>query len=223
MKSFRIENKTFLESLPDSVAEKLLSAANLIKYDNGQLINSRDEEKPGLSIVAHGAAHVSIYGENGGFLLTAILGPGEIFGEFTIFAELPRTHDIYAAKDTQIYQLSAPVFMRFYEQEPVISRAMLKTILVRSFLLHEILDALRRLPIKQRTAKVLMTMLQVSEEPNRIQCRQSELANTLGVSRVSVGKALKHLQAEGLLELHYREISIPDLDRLEQWLAQSRN
>jgi len=210
---------TFLGSLPKDVTEKIVSRANLIKYDDGQLIHSRGEHKPGLSIVAKGAVHIGVYDINGKFSLAAILGLGETFGEFALFTELERTHDVYAAKDTQVYQLSASSFMQLYESEIEISQALLKVTLTRTHLLLDILDAIRRLPIDKRAAKILLTMSQVSEDPNLIKYRQTELAYTLGVSRVSAGKALKTLCSEDLIELGYREIKIPSLKRLAHWLG----
>ena len=118
--------------------------------------------------------HAGIYGVDGKFVMTAILGEGECFGEFTLFTDLPRTHDVYAGRATKVYQLSGRVFMRLYEAEPDISRALLKTTLLRSHLVLEMLDAIRRLPIPQRTARILLAMSQTTSTPNELNCRQDE-------------------------------------------------
>ncbi|RBP51722.1 Crp/Fnr family transcriptional regulator [Arenicella xantha] len=220
MDLLRVNTPNFMALLSDATTEQLVSKARLMRYSDGQLIHSRGAKPPGLSIVASGSVHVGIYGDDGKFVMTTILGPGECFGEFTLFTELPRTHDVYAGRDCQVHQLGGAVFMRLYEAEPEISRALLKTTLLRSHILLEMLDAIRRLPIPQRTARILLAMSQTSNNPNELICRQDELAYTIGVSRVSLGKALQGLQREGLIELGYRSIRMPDLDKLESWLRE---
>ena len=55
-------------------------------------------------------------------------------------------------------------------------------------------------------------------EKNEIQVRQDDLANTFGVSRVSMGKILKQLECLGLIKRGYGSIKIPDLQALDTWV-----
>ena len=216
----KISTPAFKELLPDSVAEKLIKASVLVKYSHGQLIHTRGALKPGLSIVRKGAAHVGVNGIDGTFVMVAALGPGECFGEFTLFTELPRTHDISSIGETEVYQLSKPKFERLYEREPSISRALLKTTLTRTHLLLEMLDAIRRLPILERTAKILLSMSFTLGDSTTLQGRQDELAFTLGVTRVSLSKALKQLSQLGLVEIGYGKINIPNQSALLRWVEE---
>lgn len=189
-----------------------------MKYSDGQLIHMRGDLKPGLSIVRTGAAHVGVNGIDGTFVMVAALGPGECFGEFTLFTELPRTHDISSIGETEVYQLSKLKFDRLYDREPSISRALLKTTLIRTHLLLEMLDAIRRLPILERTAKVLLSMSYVLGGSSILNGRQDELAFTLGITRVSLSKALKQLNQLGLIEVGYARISILSRSKLMNWV-----
>ena len=189
-----------------------------MKYSDGQLIHTRGALKPGLSIVHKGAAHVGVNGIDGTFVMVAALGPGECFGESTLFTELPRTHDVSSIGESEIHQLSQPLFDLLYQREPAISRALLKTTLMRTHILLEMLDAIRRLPILERTAKVLLSMSYTLGGSNTLYSRQDELAYTLGITRVSLGKALKQLRQLGLIEVGYAKIVIPDQSRLGDWV-----
>ncbi|MEO9970332.1 MAG: Crp/Fnr family transcriptional regulator [Hyphomonadaceae bacterium] len=208
----------FMTLLPDHLAEEIRHAASLVAYDGGQLIHSRGDKKPGISIVKSGGAHAGVYGADGSFVMTSILGPGQTFGEFTLFAGLPRTHDMTAASATEIYQLSASRFLALYEREPDISRALLSASLIRTHLLLEMMDAMRRLPMLERTAKVLLTMLQTAGNIDVFEYRQSDLAFTLGVSRMSLSKALKQLVNLGLIKTGYGQITLPDPDKMRNWV-----
>ena len=215
---FIIKATAFLDRLPKPLATKLIEAATLIRYDDGQMIHSRGDTKLGISIVKSGLAYVGAYGQNGSFVLTSILGPGQIFGEFTLFADLPRTHDVTAAGKTEIHQISAARFSKLYNSEPDISRALLSSSLIRTHFLLEMMDAMRRLPLNERTAKIILIMMQAAGDEKIYECRQSDIAFALGISRMSISKALQYLSGLGLLELGYRQIRVPNPERLANWI-----
>lgn len=213
----------FMDLLPEDVPQKVRQESTVAKHADGQFIQSRGDSKPGISIVRSGAASAGITGIDGSVSMTTILGAGQSFGEFTIFTELPRTHDVTATGETEIYQMSETRFTRRYDGEPELSRALLKTALIRAHVLLEMLDAIRRLPIRERTAKILQSMSYTAGNPNLLKCRQSELAYTLGVSRVSLNRALKQLGDLNLIGLGYGQIKIPDPSHLSNWVAQNCN
>ena len=215
---FTIKVPAFLDRLPKPLATKLIEAATLIRYDDGQMIHSRGDTKLGISIVKSGLSYVGAYGQDGSFVLTSILGPRQIFGEFTLFADLPRTHDVTAAGKTEIYQIPAAYFSKLYDNEPDISRALLSCSLMRTHFLIEMMDAMRRLPLNERTAKILLIMMQAAGGKKIYECRQSDIAFALGISRMSISKALQYLSSLGLLELGYRQIRIPNPERLANWV-----
>jgi len=214
-----IHAPVFMDMLSEPVADKITRAGQLVAYSDGQLIHSRGDDKPGMSIVKSGTAHIGIYGADGSFVMTSIFGAGQTFGEFTLFAGLPRTHDVTASGATHIYQISEARFIALHTQEPEIAKALLTTTLMRTHLLLEMMDAMRRLPIRERTAKILLAMMKMSHTNDVFVCRQSDLAFTLGVSRMSLSTALKQLAALGLIETGYGEIRLPDPARIANWVA----
>lgn len=210
---------SFVDRLPARVRDQITEAGTLVSYADGQLIHNRGDAKPGMSIVVSGSVHVGIYGADGSFVMTTQMGIGQTFGEFTLFADLPRTHDVTAFGHTEINQISAPAFNRLYEAEPTISRALLTTTLIRTHQLLEMMDAIRRLPMRERTAKVLFTLMRAAGGSNTFECRQSDLAFTLGVSRMSLSTALRQLAEIGLVKLGYGQIHLTDADRMRAWVA----
>ena len=54
----------------------------------------------------------------------------------------------------------------------------------------------------------------------QIQCKQQEMADTLGVSRVSMSSALSRLVDLNLIELGYAEIRLVSLEGLEEWISE---
>lgn len=210
-----------MDSLPERLIGEIIRAGTIMTYDDGQLIHNRGDMKRGISIVVSGSVKVGIYGEDGSFVMTTQFGPGQTFGEFTLFVDLPRTHDVSASGPTQINQISAAVFNRLYEAEPDIARALLTTSLIRTHRLLEMMDAMRRLPMRERVAKAIFTLTQMDGGLHTFECRQSDLAFTLGVSRASLSTALKQLSDIGLIKLGYGHIQLLDTDRMRTWVAEN--
>ncbi|GJL95995.1 MAG: hypothetical protein DHS20C05_24000 [Hyphococcus sp.] len=204
--------------LSEPLRAQLSSVANHVRYHDGKLIHSRGEVKPGLSIIQTGAVRFANPGIDGAYATTSTLGAGHCFGEATLFARLPRTYDAIAVGDTVIEQITKPKFDRLFVAEPELARALLISTTRRLYGALEFLDDLRNLPLDVRTAKLLASMLAASRKEGVVQCTQTDLAFTLGVTRVSVGTALRKLQKEGILTLHYGRIKTPDKNKLYAWL-----
>ena len=153
----------------DALADRIRTASHVNSYAEGQLIQSRGDQNPSFSIVKSGSAHAGIFGEDGQFVMTTILRPGQTFGEFTLFADLPRTHDITAFDRTEIYDLPETKFFALYDEEPAFGRALFSSHLKRTHSLLELLDAMRRLPLRERTAKVLLNLVNANESENLIE------------------------------------------------------
>lgn len=205
--------------LPGSVMDALTAAATRVTYADEQIIHERDDEKPGLSIIQQGAVRFAKVSAGGKQLTNSILGPGDCFGEATLFAERDRAYDAYGVGATVIDQIPKTRFDRIFDREPLLARALLIVTTRRLYGVLDFLDDLRSLPLTVRTAKLLATMSVSAKDPARIECKQHDLAFTLGVSRVSVGKALSALHKANLIDPGYGAIRIHDRERLDAWIA----
>ncbi len=201
-------------------AARIERAATRMRYGDGRLIHSRGDDRPGFSLVVDGAVRFVKPLVNGDELTVSVLGVGHSFGEATIFAGMGRAYDAVAVGDTVIDQVSKPAFERLLDSEPMLARALLEATTTRLYSVLSLLDDMRSLPLDARTAKLIAGMASSAKNPDRIECRQSDLAFTLGVSRVSIGKALTALQAAGVIALGYGEIHIPDRKALAAWIAE---
>ncbi len=208
------------ELMPAASYQKLLSGGRCIAYPKGSVVHQRGDNKPGLAIVETGTVEVGNTGSDGSFLVTSIMGPGQCFGEFTLFAGLPRTHTITAASDSRIHQIPAKHINRLIEEEPSVSRAFLTLSLLRTHGLLEFFDDFRRLPKAVHLAKFIWSIAEASGNQTVAHFRQQDLAFTFGLSRVSISKSLNKLQCDGLIELGYGCVRFPDPEKLQQWLAE---
>lgn len=210
----------FDELLPARLRGVLSSASVTRDYVDGQLVHSRGDQKPGLSMIRSGAVRMCNVGSDGSVVTTAILGPGQVFGEFTLLTDLPRTHDAIAVGATTIDQLGRRAFERAAKSEPELIRMLAASTALRLHSTLEFLDDFRRLPLPVLIAKLLLGMSNAAADETSVRCSHSDLSTTLGVSRVSVGKVLKTLQSAGLIEQCYGRIDISSRRELASWIAE---
>ena len=202
--------------------ELLLQAplyGNQKHYHAGETIHLRGDRKPGLSVIMEGLVKVGNAGLDGGYQLTALLKKGDTFGEFTLFASLPRTHNANAFTDCIVVQLNPSQFEQWMTDCPSLSTAMLANVSQKLHSALEMLDDTRRLSMPARLAKVVMTL--ASEQNTQVlSLRQSDCAEMLGVTLLSAHKALNKLTQKGLLSSHYGKIEILDATALTAFVEQ---
>lgn len=211
-----------VDLMPEALVLRIRAAAKPARYRDGQLIHARGDRQRGLSIVRSGAVRFGNAGEDGSYVTTTVMGPGQSFGEFTLFGDLPRTHDATAVGATVIDSLDHARVNRLLDESPQLWRILMIATTKRLHDALELLDDFRRLPLPALTAKLLLTLPPSKEDPALVECNQADLAFTLGVSRVSIGKALAQLQRAKLLVLGYRTIRITDRAVLKSWLGKHR-
>lgn len=204
--------------LPPASLARMRAAGSVERYSAGVLVHSRGSARVGLSMIREGRIRFGFVDGEGDKIEMSVLGPGHCFGEATIFAGLSRAYDAWAVGDTVVDYLSKPALLRLMDADPKITEALLNSMTRRLYTTLAFTDDLRRLPIHVHAAKLLLQMSQTADRPGVVNCSQADLADTLGVSRVSIGKALAKLQAAGLIKLGYGKIALPDVAAIEGWL-----
>ena len=208
--------------IPAALRTKLQKAATLVRYADGQDVHQRGDTHAGLAIVRSGAIKMNTIDRHGKTLVIAILGPGQVFGEFTVFADLPRTHTATAfGANTALDHISKARLLALMEAEPELHQFFLTSLTRRLHAMIGFAEDLRRLSPRVHAAKLLMQMARWPDGPGRVPITQSALAQTLGISRIAMGSALKALAGAGLVRTGYGHIDIVDGCALRAWL-QSR-
>ncbi len=218
MKVFRKKNKKLSDFLSATDLEALYAAGREQAYNDGEIIQQRGDKWRGISVVKSGEAIAANVGRDGSIVPSALIKPGDTYGEFTTFLDLPRTHTIFAHGPTRIRHIKRNQFLSLIEAKPSISQAMLTLTLERNYELVSNLDSNRRLSLPARVARLLAAELNQDDAEGVIVCRQEDLAYMIGVSRVAVGKALDKLAAQGLIETGYGKIHVPNARRLRAFV-----
>ena len=212
----------FLDLLKPEVQAAIEAVERRRSYDDGNMIHSRGDDGDRLIVVRSGAVRVGRVNSNGRETVLAVLGSGHFIGIMGVLSGRERNQNAVAVGETTVGFVQKADFLALMAKYPEIASAALPITLNRLSVALNMLDDLRLLPLPAYTAVLLLNMHEASEVPGVVYWSQSEIAVAVGASRVSVGKALKKLEGEGLIALKYGFIEIPDVSALSDWIDAAR-
>lgn len=191
-----------------------------VRFADGEVIRLRGDVTKVFYLVESGQVIAGSEGTDGSFITAGLMNPGEHFGEHTLLAGLPRLQNLRAIGATELLQFSERAFFKVYNDEPDFGRALLTIALRNIQSMMEFIDGQARWPLNVRVAHLLLSSLgeEPQENSHTVNCRQEDLAEILGVSRVAVSKALTALQKEGLVTMGYAVIELSNVKQLLDWL-----
>lgn len=213
---------SFFAGLPEAQKSAVMAAGRSVHYPEGASIHRRGDAGDSFSIVERGAVRFSRTDSEGETIVLATVGPGEAFGEISLFAGLPRAYDAEAVGPADIRALRRAELDELIAREPAIRDHLLRHITRQLVTVLDLLDDERRLPLPVRLAKLLWARTaRAAAEGSQLVLphTQAALAEELAVSRVAMSKAIARLAAAGLVATGYGRITVTDRAGLAEWIA----
>jgi CRP-like cAMP-binding protein len=152
--------------------------------------------------------------------LLAVLGPGEMFGELSLFDPGPRTATATALTETILLGLGHEALGPWLTGRPGVAEALLKALAQRLRRTNENLSDLVFSDVPGRVAKALVELNEKFGEKRaegfyvEHDLTQEELAQLVGASRETVNKALADFVQRDWIKLEPRAVLLLDLERL---------
>ncbi len=180
------------------------------------------EGEPGdkMFMILDGKVKLGQSSADGRESLLAVMGPGEIFGELSLFDPGLRTSTATALTDAVVLGLSNEQLRPWLAGRPEVAAALLQALARRLRRTNEAMADLVFSDVPGRVAKALMDLGekfgQVTGEGLIVthDMTQEELAQLVGASRETVNKALADFAQRGWIRLESRQVTILDVERL---------
>ncbi len=171
-----------------------------------------------LHVIADGKVKITHTSADGREQAIAILGPGDLLGELSIFDAQPRAATATAVNATMLATLSESAFHEWLDEHPRAALALLRALAERLRQTNEAMADLVFTDVPGRTAKMLLHLAERFGEDGRVDhdLTQEELAQLVGASRETVNKALSDFANRGWIRLDGRAVVILDADRLSR-------
>lgn len=209
----------FVEALPVQIRSRLLSKGRAINFAKAAMIQSQGEAGHEFWYIQSGDVHIGRHSRDGKFHIFAALKAGQSFGEQAFLGEFPRLVDAVAASDCTLLRIGEGELSKLLAEDARTARLLLKAM---AQIVQTVLDTLETSRIEttsMRAARALLAQCSSKSGAQSLSLTQQSLADIIGVSRVSIGKALKTLTHLGLIECGYGSIIVKDIAALRQWLS----
>lgn len=208
-----------LDLLTAEEAGLLSSLARRRVFSDGDTIREQGDAPGGMDVVVAGQVKLVKRQPDGRLVLLTTIYPGQNYGEVIGYPFIGRSHAAIAVGETTIDSISPADFPKLLEH-PGMLRHLYDVAIVKLTRAVEVLDDLRTLRVEGRLAKQLLRMTGAGETASVIECVQEDLASALGISAVTLAKAIGVLREQGLVTTGYRQIVVPDIARLRGWVAE---
>ncbi|NDA41877.1 MAG: Crp/Fnr family transcriptional regulator [Actinobacteria bacterium] len=215
-----IRKAPIFTGLDAGAADALRASMNLVKLRKGQSLFKEGDDGDHLFVVSSGKVKLGTKSVDGRENLLMILGPGDMFGELSLFDSGPRTATATAVTDSKLLALGQDKVIPWVKEHPEVSLQLLARLASRLRRTNEVVGDLVFSDVPGRVAKALID-LGVKFGDKRSEglfvnhdLTQEELAQLVGASRETVNKALADFAQRGWLRLEARSVMILDYDRL---------
>ena len=214
-----VRSKGWLSRQSARFQELLSASARLKSFAKNELLFHFDDEAPEIYGLVSGTAVIQVVHPVVGLLAGHVIHPGHWFGEPAALGRRPRLASVQARGPCQTVSVSRQAIENILQSDSRFSANFFDLMAdnTEAYMLHAI-DLLVGDP-KVRLSARLLTLAgrrinDLPTAPVSVPLSQDELALTSCLSRKTVNALLADLVAEGICELHYREIRILDLESL---------
>lgn len=209
-------------ALDDEAAHAVRASMKDVSLAKGEVLFYEGDTGDTLYVISEGKIKLGTKATDGRENLLSLLGPGEMFGELSLFDPGPRTSTATALTDVRLLALAHDDLVPWLEGRPEVAKHLLRALAQRLRRTNEVVGDLVFSDVPGRVAKALIDLarrfgnktsegLYVAHD-----LTQEELAQLVGASRETVNKALADFASRGWLRLEARAVVILDEERLSK-------
>lgn len=195
-----------LRHVPGSRVRELAAEGTVHRYRKGTYLCHQGDPASDVYFLVQGKIEISSISPTGSRVLHASVDIPQFLGELGVFGDLPRTADVLALEDSEIWAVDGERFLRFVTDQPSAARDVLAA-LARQVHEHQaFVDDLLFLDLKGRVAKRLLqmgtpTLADLPKDGTTVPpVTHADLASLCGGSRENVSRILSDFQRRGLVE-----------------------
>ena len=217
-----IRKAPLFTALDDAASASLLANMVSVKISKGTILFAEGDGGDQLYVIAEGKLKLGTSSGDGRENLLSILGPGEMFGELSLFDPGPRTSTATAVTDAKLFSLGQEKLLPWLAENPKVALQLLARLAQRLRRTNEAVGDLVFSDVPGRVAKALIDLGErfgkKTDEGLFVHhdLTQEELAQLVGASRETVNKALADFAGRNWLKLDGRAVLITDFERLSK-------
>ncbi|TKB50948.1 cAMP-activated global transcriptional regulator CRP [Ferrimonas aestuarii] len=199
---------------PDPTLEWFLSHCHIHKYPAKSTLIHAGEESDTLYYIVKGSVAVLIKDEEGKEMILSYLNQGDFIGELGLFEDQPeRTAWVRAKSPCEIAEISYKKFRQLIQVNPDI---LMKLSAQMANRLQNTSQKVGDLAFLDVAGRIAQTLLSLAKQPDamthpdgmQIKITRQEIGQIVGCSRETVGRILKMLEEQNLIQAHGKTIVV---------------
>ena len=205
-----------MQDLDVDIVQKLIGVATRIRCKAGTLIFSEGEPTAGLFLIDQGTIKISRSNKDGREITIHLLERGATFNDVPAMDGGPNPATATAQTDVILWNISRIDLQNMVTRHPALAWALVGNIAQRTRQLVALVQDHSLLDVRGRLAKLLLEQAERAESDEVLRLMtQEEMASRLGTVREVVGRTLRNLAANGIIEFDRHRIVILDVDKLK--------
>ncbi len=199
---------------PDPTLEWFLSHCHIHKYPAKSTLIHAGEDSDTLYYIVKGSVAVLIKDEEGKEMILSYLNQGDFIGELGLFEEqAERTAWVRAKQACEIAEISYKKFKQLIQVNPEI---LMKLSSQMAYRLQSTSQKVGNLAFLDVAGRIAQTLLHLAKQPDamthpdgmQIKITRQEIGQIVGCSRETVGRILKMLEEQNLIQAHGKTIVV---------------
>lgn len=206
--------------LPDDLLADLSGRMVRRRYRKDSVVFVQGEYGTRCYVILSGSVKIGAYAPDGREAVLAVLGPGDVFGELSLFDDAPRSADATAIEKVELLSLDNQALTEAVRAHPELATSLLRVLSRRLRLANERFQDAAFFDVTGRIARRLadLSAQHGVGAPEGVlvdvPLSQEALANMIGATRESVNKALAGLTRRGLVRREGRRYVVTDVEAL---------
>jgi CRP-like cAMP-binding protein len=214
-----------LEALPPDERRTLAAGLRRRAYRRDEVIFHQGDPADTLHLIAAGHAGVRVTLPGGEFVVVAIFGPGDAFGELALVGEpRPRGATITALERCETLSLGRDEFERLRTAYPGVDRFLVDLLARRVEKLNTLLTEALFVPAERRVLRRILELCELYPADGQgivIPVTQETLASLAGTTRPTANQVLRRLVAGGMVTVSRSQIVVLDRAGLHRRAGQA--
>lgn len=219
-KLWYFERFGLLQGLTPAQRLEIERKTRMITVRRGESIYLPGDQSTDVFIIKSGSVKILGRSPEGGEVISALLGKGDVFGELAILDPGPQEHRAQAADDTLLCAIPRDVLVRLIHEAPAFGFKVTKLIGLRLKTLRTRVEELLGKSASGRLAHALRELGRqhgVRDDHGvliPLRLSQGDLGKLVGLTRETVNGIVHGWRDQGLIEMDRRSIRLRDPDQL---------
>lgn len=219
-KFWYLKKINLLKELSEKEMGFINKCSKMTSPQKGEIVFSQGESSSDVYFLKEGRVKLSRVSPEGREITLAILEPGEIFGELSVYDEGERNVQAQVMENSILCSMKKPDFLEVLGRNPQLNFKLTKFIVFRRLQIESRIDEMIFNDVPTRLANLLLSLKEQYGEENsrgiklRIALTHQEIGNLIGATRETVSAIMGQWKKEGIVDSEGRKIILVDVKRL---------